>query len=171
MMPYQSEQWRDFFVEVGSGSAALTGLVVVAMSMHLKIIMADPVVRNRARMILAGLAAVFIRCSLALMGGQDGRAVAIDLFVVCLFQAIMAIFSYAPVLETPTTHRSSFLRMIGGVACNTIEMLGAVLLFFGIVWGLNVAAIAMVASFSFMISGSWLLLLGIRQDDTPETAD
>ncbi len=167
MTPYQPEQWHDFFLTVGGGAAALTGLGVVAMSMHVQTITMDPVLRHRARMILAGLAGVFMRCSLALMGGQDGRAVAIDLFVVCLFVTIIGLFSYAPISKIPTAHRSSLLRTIGGTACYSIEMLGAVLLFFGATWGLTVAAVAMVANFFFMISGSWLLLLGIRQDETP----
>ena len=167
MTSYEPEQWHDFFLTVGGGSAALTGLVVVAMSMHLKIITADPVLLNRARMILAGLTAAFIRCSLALMGGQNGRAVALDLFVVCLFVNIMGLFSYAPVWKAPALHRPSLLRMIGGIACYSIEMLGAALLFFGFCWGLTVAAVAMMANFAILISSSWLLLLGIRQDETP----
>jgi hypothetical protein len=32
---YCPELWHEFFVMVGGGSAALTGLVVVAMSLHL----------------------------------------------------------------------------------------------------------------------------------------
>jgi hypothetical protein len=166
MTIYQPEQWHDFFLTVGGGAAALTGLVVVAMSMHLQIIMMDPTLRHRARMILAGLAGVFMRCSLALMGGQGGRAVAIELFVVCLLVTVLSFFSYTPISKTGSPHRSSLFRMIGGNVCYSTEMLGAVLLFFGAPWGLTVAAVAMVANFFFMISGSWLLLLGVRQDET-----
>ncbi len=71
--------WRDYFVMVGGGAAALTGLVFVAMTLHLDDITNDPVHRHRARTILAGLTAVFIRCALVLMGGQDRRAIAIEL--------------------------------------------------------------------------------------------
>lgn len=167
MMIYQPEQWRDFFVMVGGGGAALTGLVVVAVSMHLRIIVTDPVLLNRARMILAGLAAVFIRCSLAAMGGQGGRTVAIDLFAVCLGAMILSLISYRPVTKVPTPHASSSLRMVGGTVCYGIEMLGAVLLFSGFTWGLTIAAVAMMANLVIMISSSWLLLLGVRQDEAP----
>jgi hypothetical protein len=40
---YDSGQWSDFFVTVGGGAAALTGLVFVAMSMHLSEIVANPI--------------------------------------------------------------------------------------------------------------------------------
>jgi hypothetical protein len=52
MDPYRPDQWHDFFVMVGGGSAALTGLVVVAMSIHLDVISSDAVWRHRARSIL-----------------------------------------------------------------------------------------------------------------------
>jgi hypothetical protein len=43
-------------------------------------------------------------------------------------------------------------------------MVGAALLFAGIGLGIRVAAVAMVANFAYIISGSWLLLLGVPED-------
>src|SRR6266851_70334 len=71
--------WHDYFVMVGGGSAALTGLIFVAMTLHLDEITTNPVHRHRARTILMGLTAVFIRCALVLMGGQSFRAVALEI--------------------------------------------------------------------------------------------
>lgn len=165
MTIYRPEEWHSFFMTVGAGAAALTGLVVVAMSMHLRTILTDPVMSHRARMTLTGLGSVFMRCSLVLMGGQGARAVAIELFVVCLLVMVISVFSYAPISRIRSPHHSSLLRTMGASVCYGAEMLGAILLFFGIPWGLTVAAIAMVANFSWMLSSSWLLLLGVRQDE------
>ncbi len=63
--------WHDYFMTVGAGAAALTGLVFVAMTLHLEDITKDPVHRHPARTILIGLTAVFIRCALVLMGGGE----------------------------------------------------------------------------------------------------
>jgi hypothetical protein len=52
---YDTGKWSDFFITVGGGAAALTGLVFVAMSMHLSEIAADPTHRHRSRTILTGL--------------------------------------------------------------------------------------------------------------------
>src|SRR5216683_3920590 len=40
--------WHDYFVMVGGGSAALTGLIFVAMTLHLNEITTNPVHRHRA---------------------------------------------------------------------------------------------------------------------------
>src|SRR3989442_13397133 len=76
--------WHDYFMTVGAGAAALTGLVFVAMTLHLEEITQDPVHRHRARSILAGLTAVFIRCALVLMGGQNNQAVGVQVIGVLL---------------------------------------------------------------------------------------
>ena len=60
----------------------LTGLVFVAMSLNLKEIAFDATHRNRAINTLTGLALVFMRCSLVLMGAQDHRSIGAELFVV-----------------------------------------------------------------------------------------
>src|SRR5438552_10559406 len=79
---YDPSIWRDYFVMVGGGAAALTGLVFVAMTLHLEDIVHHPVQRHRARTILTGLTAVFLRCGLVLMGGQTRQAVAVELISV-----------------------------------------------------------------------------------------
>jgi len=165
--PYNPAEWHDFFLMVGGGAAALTGLVVVAMSLHLDVIARDQVLRHRARSILTGLAAVFIRCGLALMGGQGGRAVAVEIFGVCAIIAVAGISSFKQASRSgQPVPRSSVLRTIGGTSCYTCEMLGAAALFLGSPYGLYVIGVAMVANFFFMISGSWLLLIGVSHDET-----
>jgi hypothetical protein len=172
MDPYRPDQWHDFFLMVGGGAAALTGLVVVAMSLHLDVIAADAVLRHRARSILTGLAAVFMRCGLVLMGGQGGRAVAAELFAVCAVVTAAGVSSF---LQVSRQHQrvphASVLRTAGGIACYATEMVGAAVLFAGSSFGLYLVGVAMVANFFFMISGSWLLLVGIGHDETlPEAS-
>jgi hypothetical protein len=167
--PYRPEEWHDFFIMVGGGSAALTGLVVVAMSLHLDVIAGDVALRHRARSILTGLAAVFMRCGLVLMGGQNGQAVALELFAVCVIITIAGIWSFLEVRRAaPMVPRASVYRTLGSSVCYLTEMLGALALFLGSAVGLYVAAVAMVSNFYFMISGSWLLLVGVSRDESPD---
>ncbi len=79
---FEATAWHDSFLMVGGGAAALTGLVFVAMTLHLEEIAAHPVHRHRARTILTGLTAVFVRCGLVLMAGQSGQVVALELVLV-----------------------------------------------------------------------------------------
>jgi hypothetical protein len=58
---------------VGTGAAALTGLVFVAMSLNVGAIKGDTAHRYRASGSLTGLASVFVLSGLVLMGGQHHR--------------------------------------------------------------------------------------------------
>jgi len=166
MDPYQPAQWHDFFITVGGGAAALTGLVVVAMSLHLGVIAADPALRHRARSILTGLAAAFMRCSLVLMGGQTGQAVGSELLIASTVLTVAGVLSFRQVSRSGArVPRASVLRTLGGTACYSAEMIGAAVLIIGHIAGIYVVAVAMVSNFFFMISGSWLLLVGVSTDE------
>ena len=163
---YEPERWHDFFLMVGTGAAALTGLLVVAMSIHLEVITKDPVLRHRALSILAGLAAVFMRCALVLMGGQNHQAVGCELLIVSAIVSGIGIKSSFKVFgDRGISARSSQRRTVGSESFYLVEMLGASMLVFGYAFGLYVAAVAMVANFYYWISGSWLLLVGISWDE------
>jgi hypothetical protein len=79
---FRPEQWTNFFLLVGTGAVTLTGLVFVAMSLNLKEIAVDATHRNRAINTLTGLALVFMRCALVLMGAQNHQAIGAELFIV-----------------------------------------------------------------------------------------
>lgn len=72
---YHPEIWSGFFQLVGTGAAALTGLVFVSMSLNLHVITQDATHRYRAISTLAGLAGIFMICAFAIMGGQNHLAV------------------------------------------------------------------------------------------------
>jgi len=112
------------------------------------------------------MTAVFMRCGLVLMGGQSGRAVAVEIFVVCAAVAVAGLLSYWQVARrTAGVPRSSVLRTVGSTSCYGLEMLGAVVLFLGSAAGLYLVGVAMVAIFYFTISGAWLLLVGIGEEE------
>ncbi len=66
---YRPDQWHDYFITVGGASAALTGLVFVAMSLNPSVIAQDATHRYRAVGTLAGFTAIFVICGLAVIGG------------------------------------------------------------------------------------------------------
>ena len=165
---YDPALWRDYFVMVGGGSAALTGLVFVAMTLHLTDIVNHPVHRHRARTILTGLTAVFLRCGLVLMGGQTQKAVAVELFAVLL---VVDLILYRSIREAiQAADQGVILRTLGSFACLLTEQAGAVILFVGPVWGLYVVGVGMMASFVFMVTGAWLLLVGVGSASRAEIA-
>src|SRR6202140_5367758 len=129
---FPASQWPDYFIPGGGGAAALTGLVFVAMTLHLDEVINNPVHRHRARAILAGLTAVFIRCSLVLMGGQNAQAVAVELIAVLV---VVETILYRSIREAARdADNSVLLRAIGSFAFLVVEHIGALILFFGASW-------------------------------------
>src|SRR5580704_15324035 len=92
---YRPAQWSDFFLLVGTGAVTLTGLVFVAMSLNLKAITVDATHRNRAINTLTGLALVFMRCALVLMGAQNHKSTGAEIFVIAGISAAVFVKGYA----------------------------------------------------------------------------
>jgi hypothetical protein len=156
-------QWTNFFLLVGTGAVTLTGLVFVAMSLNLKVIARDATHRNRAINTLTGLALVFMRCALVLMGGQNHRAIGAELFVVCGISAAIFTKGYVSAIKMSDGLRLS--RVVGGSIVHAAEMVGAALFFFGYLAGLYIAAVAIVANTCYMITAAWLLVIGVFDTD------
>ena len=168
---YDAAAWHDYFLMVGGGAAALTGLVFVAMSIHLDSIALNAAHRHRARTVLTGLTAVFIRCALVLMAGQSAQAVALELIIVLIGVEVVLYRSIRRALEATRTGDPALLwRTIGSFSCLVIEQAGAVVLFLGNTWGLYVVGVGMMSSFIFMVTGAWLLIVGVRREEAAQTA-
>jgi hypothetical protein len=149
---------------VGGGSAALTGLVFVAMSLNPGVIAQDATHRHRAIGTLSGFTAIFVICALGVMGGQDHRAVGTEWLVVAAMATVVYVYGYIQAIrrgESSAGLRS--FRLIGGTALHAVEIAGAALLLAGQIAGLYVAAISMVALLAYMISGAWLLIMGVSE--------
>jgi hypothetical protein len=161
---FRPGQWTDFFLLVGTGAVTLTGLVFVAMSLNLKSIAIDATHRYRAINTLTGLALVFMRCALVLMGAQNHRSIGAELFVVAGISAAVFAKGYAQAIRMSSGLRLS--RIVGGSLIHVAEMIGAALFFFGHLAGLYVAALAIVISTCYMITAAWLLVIGAFDQKT-----
>ncbi len=163
---FRPEQWNNFFLLVGTGAVTLTGLVFVAMSLNLREIAIDATHRNRAINTLTGLALVFMRCALVLMGDQTYKAIGAELFVVCGISAAVFVRGYVKAVQMSSGLTLS--RIVGGTLIHLTEMIGAALFFWGHLSGLYLAAIAMVTNTCYMITAAWLLVVGaFGQEATP----
>jgi hypothetical protein len=164
---FRPGQWSDFFLLVGTGAVTLTGLVFVAMSLNLKAIAADATHRNRAINTLAGLALVFMRCALVLMGAQNHQSVGAELFVVSAVSAAIFAKGYSKAIKMSVGLRLS--RIVGGSLVHLAELIGAALLLSGYLAGLYIAAVAIVSNTCYMITAAWLLVIGAFDPKTVDT--
>jgi hypothetical protein len=158
---YNPEQWNNFFILVGTGSATLAGLVFVAMTINLKAVAKDATHRFRAINMLSGFTSVFIISALALMGHQTYRTLGIEWFIVSLLATVINTNGYIQAFRQHSSlYALSPFRVIGGSACYVGQIIGSLMLYAGSGRGIYVSAIALIVNFSFLVSGSWLLILG-----------
>ena len=161
------EQWNNFFVMVGGGAAALAGLIFVAMSINHEIIIRNTTHKNRAINMLTGFSAIFMASSLALIGNQDLEALGFEWLVLWLIATIIFIRGYVIALRSGMSSIGlTAPRLTGGTICYLAEVIGAIFLILGYSSGFYIAAIAIIVLFAFLISGAWLLMIGIYEDRT-----
>lgn len=165
---YSPDQWNNFFVLVGSGSAALTGLVFVAISVNLRDVVKDATHTYRAINMLTGFTAVYILSSLALMGRQTHETVGLEWLIVALLAGAINTNGYIHGFSlTGSRYALSLFRVAGGSACYLAQVIGSAAFFFGNSWGIYVAAVGLIVNFYFLVSGSWLLIVGTVRFSNP----
>jgi hypothetical protein len=160
-----SEQWNNFFFMVGSGAAALAGLIFVAMSINPEVIIQNTTHKNRAINMLTGFTAVFMACSLALIGNQHLGALGFEWLVLWVIATAIFIRGYVVAIRSGMSSIGlNAPRLMGGTICYLAEVTSAILLIFGYGAGLYISAIATIVLFGFLISGAWLLMIGTYED-------
>ena len=159
------EQWNNFFVMVGSGAAALAGLIFVAMSIKHEIIIQNTTHKNRAINMLTGFTAIFMASGFALIGNQYLGVLGIEWLVLWLIATVIFIRGYVIAIRSGMSSIGlNIPRLAGGTICYLAEVISAIFLILGYSSGLYIAAIAIIVLFAFLISGAWLLMIGIYVD-------
>ncbi len=160
---YKPELWNSFFIMVGGGVAALTGLVFVslsiALSQNLEDMTKDATHKYRSINTLAGLTSIFVTCGLVLLPGQDHTAVGTELLVFAVGGAGIFLYGFRQAFRFGSTPSKE--RLVIGTCLYLAQAIGALVLLSGSISGLYVAAIAMVLNVAFMISAAWLLVVSV----------
>ena len=150
---------------VGSGAAALAGLIFVAMSINHEIILRNTTHKNRAINMLSGFTAVFMACGLALMGNQHLGVLGLEWLALWVIATGIFIRGYVVAIRAGMSSIGlNTPRLAGGTICYLAEVIGAIFLILGYNLGLYIAAIGMIVLFAFLISGAWLLMVGIYEE-------
>jgi hypothetical protein len=93
------------------------------------------------------------------MGDQRLWAVALELIGVLTVVEFLLYSSIRQAMRS--ADRGVLLRTIGSFACLALEEAGAIVVLFGNAWGLYFVGLGMMSSFIFMVTGAWLLLVGV----------
>jgi hypothetical protein len=113
---------------------------------------------------LTGFTSIFMASSFALIGNQYLGVLGFEWLILWFVATILFIRGYVIAIRSGM----SFIglnppRLAGGTICYLAEVMGAILLILGNSVGLYIAAIAIVILFAFLISGAWLLMIGIYE--------
>jgi hypothetical protein len=163
MFAYDPSEWTDLFVATASASAALAGLVFVAVSINLERILAFRGLPERALETLLFLVSVLLISVVALVPGQSHVALGVELLVVSL--AIDAIVMRQPTIqvEDGEAMRRGWrvsrwaLRLVATVPF----LIGAVSLIARSGGGLYWLVAGIVLAIAAAVANAWVLLVEI----------
>jgi hypothetical protein len=159
------DQWNNFFLMVGTGAVTLAGLIFVAMSINPESIIRNATHKNRAINMLSSFSAIFMASSFALLGGQYLVALGCEWLVIWLIATGIFIRGYVIAIRSGMSSIGLGVpRLAGGTVCHLGAVVGAIFLVLGQSIGLYISAIATIVLFVFLISGAWLLIVGIYEE-------
>jgi hypothetical protein len=159
----EAHAWEAFYVMAGGAAAVLTGLVFVAVTLHVRPIIGNVLHRDRAWSSVAILASELIIAMAVLVPVQPLRVLGIEILVIALFWAIRTIrvtrdFSSAmrrlnrpgPSWQVEWPAWIAWVVALAGSGVAFLAENGDV--------GFPLLALAMVGMFGFAIWSAWVLV-------------
>ncbi len=160
---YDPEQWHDLFVAMAGATAALAGLLFVAVSINVDRILKYEGLPERGLETLAMLLTGLVVCVAGLVPGQSHAALGIELLLIAL--ALLAIMARLPIsdmpegIETPPNYvLGRQLTRLTGAGLLTI---GALAVLFAVFGGLYWVAAGLVFLTLGAVGNAWVLLVEI----------
>jgi len=171
MAPYQPDQWHDFFLATAGAAAALTGLLFVAISLHIRFVATDPTYRSMARGSLVGLVLVLV-LSLVVLVHQPAVWLGVELAVVGIaYIPVGGALQVASMRNNGTAHRRSILVRSGvGYLLALIGVFGGLSVALQLGPGLLIVAFILVAVLLWNLWDAWVLLMGVADEEIAKGA-
>ena len=153
--------WGDFAAVMGSGSAALLGLLFVAVSIRVETIAKSAVLRNRTAQTLTLLLTGLLATALLTVPNQSKRALGVEYLVLALVVIGVAVFNDRRAGESKSG--SALAQSLGAinptyVTCSLLVAAGVVLIL-GRRDGIYVLVPALAAVLVGGVVNAWLILV------------
>jgi hypothetical protein len=156
------EGWHDFFIAEVGASAALTGLLFVAISINVTRMIESPWLPPTAAQALISMIDVLITSSLALAPGQSNAALGIEVVAVNVLAACIG-FYFAKDARAPDLYRAGMTanKYFFHGSMLTVAAGGALLIALPSTAGAYTIMAGILLAFVYALFNSWVLLVEI----------
>ena len=166
--------WHDFYVMTGGAAAALTGLVVVALSLHAKAIMAHPLYRDRAFAAIIALMTQVFLAGAVLVPDQPAVALGVEIGICAVFWLGRSLWAIPYIRGNTARLRGRAYEYRRSAKHWVIEwtvwiawvialIASASQLIAGSATGLYFLAVAMVLMFGSQVWSAWVLIAEVTE--------
>ena len=157
-------EWKDFFITAAGASAALAGLVTVAISVNVQRILEQPQLPSRGGATVAALVLILVS-SMAELIPQSRAAFAIEISLFGFIVWLLHMWSARHMVLAYSESRVPLHQSVIAIAIGQLEaipfMIGGVLLLIGRRAGPYWIAWGIIATFVFSVVNTWILLIEI----------
>lgn len=166
MAPFEQEAWHDFFLATSGASAALAGLLFVAISLHIRYIATDPVYRGTSRGSVIGLVNVLVLSLVALVQ-QPSAWLGVELVVIGAgYIAVGSTYHLVSIRRSGwNVSRAALQRPVLGYLLAAAGVVGGLSIGFRAGPGLYLLALILVVVLVWSLWDAWLLLMGVADEE------
>jgi hypothetical protein len=155
--------WSNFFAAETGAAAALSGLIIVAISINLSRILADPLLPGRAAETLVQPAGVLVASTFALVPGQAGWLLGLELVltgaVMCAMPTVIQISAFRRAPNYP--YSWWWVRVVLAQAASLSFVAAGAMLVLGIGGALYWTVPGIIVALIGAVLNTWVLLIEI----------
>jgi hypothetical protein len=158
-----ADQWSDFFVATAGASAALVGLVIVAISVNVKPILDSQGLPERAAATIAVLALILACASAGLIKAEPVQALGGELVAIALLGWLPQLQSMRAALRAVPARpwAQQAFHVIAGQVIAMLVLVAGALLAAAYPSGYYWVAAAVIGGYAVSVLNAWVLLIEI----------
>lgn len=164
---YRAEGWQPFFGAVSAASAALAGLLFIALSLNIRAMANDATFLGRAREAFGGFLCLLVIALVTLIPGQDRRVLGTELVAFALIVAgFSVVLQGRTVRRLPREHRRHWVsRLLPLNLATTAILVAGVSMVIGRYGGLFWLVPTVIVYFVWAFFTIWSLIVQIAEDE------
>ncbi|MGZ6340493.1 MAG: hypothetical protein ACXWMX_01465 [Candidatus Limnocylindrales bacterium] len=163
---YRPEAWHDLYIMVGGAAAVLTGLIFVAVSLHLRAVLHDPWRRGRAGSSLLALMSVVLISGALLAPPQPAAALGLEIAAISLANPAYSIVGLVHLRGAE--RRRALPELVLGIIVALLAVGAGVSLAAGAGGGLWLLLPGAATALTSSVVNSWRLMVGVAEGSPTE---